>query len=124
MKLVADYVREIKIDFMGGDSAGGPRFKIDVSGNWVNTFPANGIGHPVTDGTYLITFNEQTKNYTAVKDGKETEVTLVGADSAIPFKSDVKIKKLDITPDKTFISAIFYYFERRIYYGNNKENNC
>lgn len=34
------------------------------------------------------------------------------------------LKCIIFTKDKTFISAIFYYFERRIYYGNNKENNC
>ena len=40
-------------------------------------------------------FDEKTKFVTAFKDGKETEIALVGAASTIPFKSDVKIKKFN-----------------------------
>lgn len=94
MKLVADYVREIKVTFTGVSD---PRFRVDVSGDWTEAYPSG--DEKVADGTYVIRFNENENEITKVKDGAET-VTRI--DSAILFKSDVKIKKFnEITSRET-----------------------
>lgn len=51
--------------FNGGDSAGGPRFKISASSdpaNWNNAYPANDYPVPNVAGNYLIQFRESDKS--------------------------------------------------------------
>ncbi|HWV15462.1 MAG TPA: hypothetical protein VN030_08510 [Cellvibrio sp.] len=47
------------VNFTGGDSNGGPRFKIDPNGNWGDAIPA--ADFPVSIGWVRITFNSGTK---------------------------------------------------------------
>ena len=77
MDLVADYTWEIETNF---GSASSERFKFDVHGDWSLNFGDNnndGIAEQtgsdiyITEGAgdYTITFNDQTKAYSVVKDG-------------------------------------------------------
>jgi len=76
MTLIADYTWQIHTAF---GSATNERFKFDVYGDWSENFgdniPLDGVGDPngasiyITEGagTYQITFNDQTKVYSAIK---------------------------------------------------------
>jgi glucoamylase len=77
MSLVADYTWTITVGFGGGSNE---RFKLDVAGDWSanygdNDTPPDGVGDsfgadiPITQGagSYVITFNDQSKAYTVTK---------------------------------------------------------
>ena len=65
MELTADYTRTVKATF---GSTSTERFKIDVSGNWTAAYPTADYAITGGAGLYTITFNEQTKTITAVKE--------------------------------------------------------
>jgi formylglycine-generating enzyme len=88
MVLKDDYLWETFILF---DGKGSPdRFKIDVSGNWRESYPAKDYLITEGAGEYTITFNEVTKEVKAVK-GTNNKVILT-QESAIIEKSDIEFK--------------------------------
>lgn len=66
MNLVDNNVRELMVYFPGGYGSN-DRFKVDVSGNWTEAYPAQDYMIGQGAGEYRITFNEITKVVTATK---------------------------------------------------------
>jgi hypothetical protein len=135
MTLIADNSWQVTATF---GSASNERFKFDVYGNWATNFgdngadgtaDANGADIAVTQGAgeYVITFNDSTRAYTAVKSGGQQflhdypQVYLRGTSNAWATTPMSLVADYTFQIDVTFGSAANERFKFDVY-GNWASN--